>query len=131
QHKAPFSVTAACCPASHCADDASAIVRRSCQSPWAWSNGSGRRAGDSATPWRAGGDGQTTARAGGPATSRREPEGGCGLVVSRGRHSGRGFGVVACARQREGREDAVNDRGVGDRGDQFHPAATARTAQDV
>lgn len=33
-------------------------------------------------------DGQTTARAGGLATSRRECEGGRGLVVSRGRHSG-------------------------------------------
>jgi hypothetical protein len=29
---------------------------------------------------------------------------------SRGRHHGRGFGVVPCARQREVGEDAVNDR---------------------
>ena len=50
---------------------------------------------------------------------------------SRGKHHGRGFGVVPCARQREVGEDAVNDRGVVDGGDQFHPAATARTAQDV
>ena len=33
-------------PAWHSADDAPAIVRRSCQSQWAWSNGSGWRAGD-------------------------------------------------------------------------------------
>src|SRR5215831_21128378 len=43
-------------PAWHSADNAPAIVRRSCPSPWAWSNGSGRRAGDSATPWRAAGE---------------------------------------------------------------------------
>ena len=98
-------------PAWHSTDNASAIVRRSCPSPWAWSNGSGRRAGDSATPWRAGGDGQTTARAGGSATSRREREGGYGLVVSRGRHSDRGFGVVPCAGQREVGEDAVKTAG--------------------
>src|SRR5262249_57756886 len=73
------------------------------------------------TPWRAGGSGQTTARAGGPASditrrARRER----GLVVSWGRHSGRGRGVVPCARQREVREDAVNDGGVVDGGDQLH-----------
>ena len=43
-------------PAWHSADNAPAIVRRSCPSPWAWSNGSGRRAVDSATPWRAAGE---------------------------------------------------------------------------
>jgi hypothetical protein len=49
-------------------------------------------------------------------------EGERGLVVSRGRHSGRGLGVVPCARQREVREDAGNDGGVVDGGDRFHPA---------
>jgi|SRR5215470_1432580 len=54
--------------------------------------------------------GQTTARAGGPATSRREREGERGLVVSRGRHSGRGLRVIPCARQREP-QDCGRDEG--------------------
>jgi hypothetical protein len=77
--------------------------------------------------WRGTGYRQTTARAGGPATSRREREGGRGLVVSRGRQSGRRLGVVPCAPQREVGEDAL----VVDGGDQFRPAGTAQTAQDV
>ena len=67
----------------------------------------GRRLGDTM-----GAGGETIGRASGPATSRLEQEGGCGLVVSRRRHGGRGFGVVPHTRQREVREDAVNDRGV-------------------
>ena len=61
----------------------------SCQSGWALSNGSSSRAGH---PRHHGAPlasyGQTT-RAGGPMTSRREREGGRGLVVSRSRQSDR------------------------------------------
>jgi len=61
-----------------------------------------------------------------PATSQREREGERGLVGARGRHSARGRGTVPCARQREVDEDASNDGGVVDGGDQFHAGDTPR-----
>ena len=66
------------------------------------SNGEERR-----TPWRHAEYGQTSALAAGPATSLCEREGERGLGISRGRHSGRGFGAGPCSRQLEMREDAV------------------------
>jgi hypothetical protein len=73
------------------------------------------------TPWRDAGYGQAITLAAGPATSLRESEGEHGLVVLRGRHSGWGVGVVSSSRQPEMREDPVDDGGVVDRGEQFHP----------
>jgi hypothetical protein len=58
------------------------------------------------------------------ATSLREREGGCWLVVSRSRQSDRGLGAVACSRQPEMHEDPMNDSGVVDGGDQLHPAGS-------
>jgi len=83
------------------------------------------------TPWRDARTGQTTTQAGGPAISLREREGERGLVVSGWRHRERGLWAVACSGQPEMREDPVNDGGVVDRGDQFHAARAARTAQDI
>jgi hypothetical protein len=94
-------------------------------------NRRGRKAGDPRHHGVPAGSGQTTALAGGPGPSRRACEEGRGLVVSQGRHSGRGLRTVPCARQLEVREDAVKDGGVVEGGDQFHPAGAARTAQDI
>jgi len=55
-------------------------------------------------------------------------KGSAGCSSRRGTHSGRGLGVIPRARQREVREDAVNDGGVVDGDDQFHTAGATRTA---
>src|SRR6266540_1426999 len=72
------------------------------------------------------GYGQTTAQAGGPGTSLREREGARGLVVSGWRPRERRLRAVPCARQPEMREEAVNDGGVIDRGDQLHATGTEK-----
>jgi len=81
-------------PAWHGADNARCRRGRSCQSPWAWSNGSGRLAGG---PGHHGATLDTGRRS--PSPSLRESEGEHGLVVLRGRHSGRGLRVVSSSRQ--------------------------------
>jgi hypothetical protein len=85
------------------------IVGRSCQSPWTWSNRSGRLAGDMA---RRGIRGR---RPRWPAGRRRHygsAKGSADWSARGERHSGRGLGAVPCYRQLEVREHAVNDDGV-------------------